>query len=87
MEHEAALRAEPALQLVQLARPAVEAILRWRREGAGFIALRCRTAEPATSAGVLGIGTPDEPGEQRGVVGVLGGIGEVHPEQAAQFGR
>ena len=83
MQHDAAMRAEPALQLVKLPRPAVEAVLRRRWKAAGFLGQLRRAAEPATAPGILGIGTADEPGEQRGVVGVR--AGSVKSTQSSSF--
>jgi hypothetical protein len=55
--------------------------------GRGRILRTRRAAEAAPATSILGIGTADEPGERRGVVGVTGEMGEVHPEQIIQFAR
>ena len=65
----------------------MEAVSRRRWEAAGFLGPLRRVAVPATAASILGIGAADEPGELRGVVGITGGIAEIHPVQALQVGR
>ncbi len=80
------MRAEPALQVVKFAGPAVEAVLRRRREGAGFVLLHGRASKTATAAGVLCIRAPDKLGEQRGILCIQCRNGKIHPKQFIKFG-
>ena len=85
VQHDAASRAESALQLVRAPAPARGSHTAAAVGTAGFLGQRRRVRNPPTAAGILGIGTADQPGEHRGVFGVTGRIGEVHPEQDIQF--
>ncbi len=81
MQYDAPMRAEQALHVVEFAGPAVEAVLRRRREGAGFVPLHGRASKTATAAGVLCIRASDKLGEPRGILGIQFRNGKIHPEQ------